>query len=77
MFILSPTRMDANYCYGSCPVAKAYTEGDYTVAVASAVIEMCCSPVKFKPLRLVYRDENGDIAVDSLDNAIAQECGCR
>lgn len=79
-WIISPQGYHANYCDGYCGsgVAKKelYNHHTHVIREQNPDIKICCSPRDFKPLEILYFDENGNIVRSKLPEMIANSCAC-
>ena len=88
-WIIMPRGFYTNYCRGICmlPSMIRINRSPTTYFMASRITnignkskpkyELCCTPVKFSGLRILYYDADGIIWKRIIPDVIIEECACR
>ena len=89
-FILKPGTVNANVCRGQCNAKdkdrsykfsnNAYMRHKYNEIHASddawIVPQPCCVPLIVNPVSIIFYNERQNLAMTSMADMTAQECGC-
>ena len=77
-WIISPSKLRANFCKGDCDlgvVAPEYVYNDM-MQKSNKNYKPCCTPRKMSGLYIMYRESERSIKKKFLDNMTVEECGC-
>nr|XP_022908098.1 growth/differentiation factor 8 [Onthophagus taurus] len=89
-WILHPPGYNAYYCKGSCETAASLTLagsdhnhilnrimlGKQHKKTTKLELKPCCAPTHYKPLQLLYMNDNKTITTKILPKMIVDSCGC-
>lgn len=86
-FIIDPPGYYANFCLGACNRAVERTL-DHNILVNQYLMKnevisrrlgilSCCSPTKYKDLKIVFINKNNGVTNGTLSNVVAESCGCK
>ena len=81
-WILAPESYDAKTCKGECKDLSKQFLKQHTIMVnqygkqTATPVRHCCSPTKFKPLSLLYRNNDNVVIKATLNQLVADECQC-
>ncbi|MEW5251414.1 TGF-beta family protein [Microbulbifer discodermiae] len=75
-FVIAPTTLNIKEAQGTCNSMQAdTTHGLLKNSVAG--LPLRCVPVEFADVSILFEDNDGNVIVDTLPNAIATAAACR
>ncbi|XP_063981130.1 protein 60A-like isoform X2 [Diachasmimorpha longicaudata] len=84
-WIIAPSGFDAFYCSGECQFplpAKmnatnhALIQNFMHLKQPDDVPNLCCAPVKYAPLSVIYFQDHHNVVLKKYQNMIVTQCGC-
>ncbi|OQR76047.1 protein 60A-like [Tropilaelaps mercedesae] len=84
-WIVEPRTFQAYFCKGQCyfrhgrfATSHAALQSKMSVVLGPRVVPRpCCSPKKFRPLPVMYRDQQGNTHFGRIPKMIVKECACQ
>ena len=85
-YIIAPEGYQAYKCGGPCkfPISRAMSPSNHAivhilkhVSSPETTGRPCCVPVSFKPLMVLYIDEDTNVIFKRYEDMIVKKCGCQ
>lgn len=84
-FLIAPDGYKAFYCGGDCSFPLGIHMNATNHAIVQTLVHLinpddvpnpCCAPTKFRPITLLYYDDNTSVVLQRFRNMIVHACGC-